>query len=121
MKELTGLLEQLAEKLGTTTEYLWGVLITQAKVSAIIDLMYIVLVSIIGVIIWKVHKHLMKKDADGDTKYYDLEELAIVPMVIVSIIWGVLFVVCFFSLGNIISGFVNPDYWALEQVLDIVK
>ncbi len=121
MKELTGLLEQLAEKLGTTTEYLWGVLITQAKVSAIIDLIYIVLVSIIGVIIYKVHKHLMKENENGDTRYYILEDSAVIPMFIVSIVWSVLFIVCFFSLGNIISGLINPEYWALEQVLDIVK
>ena len=34
MEQLTQLLAQLAERLGTTTEYLWGVLIKQAYINS---------------------------------------------------------------------------------------
>lgn len=37
------LVEQLAQKLGTTTEYLWNVLIKQAPISAAIDMIYCLL------------------------------------------------------------------------------
>jgi len=116
MEELTGVLEQLALKLGTTTEYLWGVLISQARISAITDLIYIILVSIIGIIIYKVHKNLMKED-----KYDYYEEPLIAVMFIVSFVWCVLFIACFFSIGNIINGFFNPEYWALKEILDVVN
>jgi hypothetical protein len=36
MPELTKLLEQLAEKLGTTVEHLWKVLLQQAEVEKIL-------------------------------------------------------------------------------------
>ena len=116
MEELTGVLEQLAIKLGTTTEYLWNVLISQARISAITDLIYIILISIIGIIIYKVHKKLMKEE-----KYDYYEEPLIAVMVIISLVWAILFIAFFFSIGNIINGFLNPEYWALKEVLSVVK
>ena len=121
MENLTALLEKLAEKLGTTTEYLWGVLIRQAPISAITDLIYFMLVILGGIALYKIHKRLMKEDESGDSVYYNLEEGAIVPMAIAVIIWAVIFIICFFSLGNMINGFFNPEYWALDEVLGLCK
>jgi len=58
------MLEKLAQKLGTTSEYLWGVLLKQAPIAAIIELIGILLCVIFGVFIWRVHKKLMKKESD---------------------------------------------------------
>lgn len=121
MENLTELLEKLAEKLGTTTEYLWGVLIKQAPISAASDLLYFILVVFGGIVLYKVHRKLAKEEDDGDSIYYDLEEAAIVPMVFASIVWAILFIVCFFSIDNIITGFFNPEYWALDEVMSLIK
>ena len=118
MNEQTAkMVEQLAEKLGTTTEYLWGILIRQAPMSAFIDLVYCVLVLFMGYGLFKVHKWLLKATEDYDSLYEQFKEGAVLPMVIASLVWCILFMGCFFSIANIINGFFNPEYWALNKVL----
>ena len=120
-EETTKLIEQLAQKLGTTAEYLWRVLIKQAPISAATDLLYLVLIIITGIVLFNIHKRLAKEDEHGDSAYFTFEEGAAVPMIIGVIIWGILFIVCFFSIGDIINGFLNPEYWALNNVLNAAK
>ena len=47
MKDLTKLLETLALQLGTTTEYLWTIMIKQAKIAIITESFFIVVSMII--------------------------------------------------------------------------
>ena len=118
MNEQTAkLVEQLAQKLGTTTEYLWSVLLKQAPISAITDLIFVTFTIFVGFVIYKVHKHLLSEKDGGNSIYYDLEEAAVVPMIFVSIIWAIMFIACLFSIGNIVNGFLNPEYWALKEIL----
>ncbi|MBV5347541.1 hypothetical protein JZU46_04920 [bacterium] len=117
----TKLLEQLAQKLGTTAEYLWSVLVKQAFVSAITDLIYVVIILFAGYGLFRLHKLFSKVEENGDCIYEDYEDVTIKPMIIVTSIWAFLFILCFFSIGNIINGFINPEYWALNEVLDAFK
>jgi len=121
MENLTALLENLAKKLGTTTEYLWGILIKQASISATTNLIYFVLLILSGVTLYKIYKRLMKKDEDGNDIYCDLEERAIIPMIIAVIIWSIIFIIYFFELEDVINGFLNPEYWALSEVSRLFK
>ena len=117
-EQTTKLIEQLAQKLGTTAEYLWTVLLKQAPISAATDALYFILVIIAGIGLWKLHRYLSKERGEYEHSiYYDQEETVIIPMVIIAIIWGICFIACFFSIGNIINGFFNPEYWALKEVL----
>ena len=114
------LLEQLAQKLGTTASYLWSVLLKQAFINAITDLLYLVLTIIGGFLLCKLHKHFSLENDNCDNIYYDNDYLGIV-MAIAAIIWGAIAIVCFFSIGNIINGFFNPEYWALDRILSSIK
>jgi hypothetical protein len=120
MEELTPLLEKLAEKLGTTTDYLWGVLIKQAPITATVKLVYLALVIIGGIALYKIHKRLCR-EVDGCNGYFEFGELAMAPMVVATIIWAVLFIICFFQIGTIVTGFFNPEYWALDEVMSLIK
>lgn len=121
-EQTTKLIEQLAQKLGTTTEYLWTVLIKQAPISAATDALCFIFVIIGGIILWRLHKYLSKERGDyKHSIYYEQEEAVIIPMLIVAIIWAICFIACFFSIGNIINGFFNPEYWALKEVLGSCK
>jgi hypothetical protein len=121
MNEQTAkLVEQLAKKLGTTADYLWSVLLKQAPISALTDLIYFVLISISGYFLLKVHKTFSKEDEHGDSKYYDNDALAPI-MITLTFIWAILFIVSFFSIGNVINGFLNPEYWALDEILSSLK
>ena len=49
MKELIPFLEQLAFKLGTTTEKIWVVLLKQAPISAMVDIVCWIFFLLIGI------------------------------------------------------------------------
>lgn len=115
------LVEQLAQKLGTTAEYLWGILVKQAPISATIDLIYFVIIVISGIILFKIHQYLGKETETTNSIYCEKGENVAVPMVIAAMIWVICFIICFFSIGNIINGFFNPEYWALKEILDSCK
>ena len=120
-EQTTKLIEQLAQKLGTTSEYLWTVLLKQAPISAAIDALYFILVIIGGIIIYRVHKYLGKETDDKYSIYYVKEGFVAIPMIFAAMIWAICFIACFFSIGNIINGFFNPEYWALKEVLGACK
>lgn len=123
-EETTELLNQLAQKLGTTTEYLWSILLKQAPISATLDLIKMLFILFFGLILWKIHKHLMKKE-DRDDRYsqtlYDkYEEGARIPMIVAVIIFIILSISCFYSIGNVVNGYFNPEYWALRTILTVI-
>lgn len=118
------LLEQLAQKLGTTSEYLWSILIKQAPVDATVTLIQAFLTILFGLFLWKTHKRLMKKETnDGytETGYGKYEELAAIPMIIGTLIFVLFFCAAFLCIGDVFNGYFNPEYWALDKILDKIK
>ncbi len=114
------LAERLAQKSGTTAEYLWQVLLKQAPISAAIDLMYFVLAIIGGFVIYRLNKHFLKLTAQGNNIYKEQEWIAII-MFVCLVVCAAMIMVCFLSFGNIINGFFNPEYWALDKILSSCK
>lgn len=122
MNEQTNkLIEQLAQKLGTTTEYLWSILIKQASISAITDLMYCIFVIISGFILLKVHMYLGSEKDGKDSIYYEKEEAVWIPMAIALAIWVIMISIALCSVHNIVNGFFNPEYWALNKILSSIR
>lgn len=119
-EQTTKLIEQLAQKLGTTTEYLWSVLLKQAPIEATVTLFQTLCVMLFGLALWKIHKRLLKKESEdkySETGYEKYEESAIGPMIIATIVFAILFIICFCCVGDIVNGYFNPEYWALERIL----
>lgn len=125
MNEQTAkLLEQLAIKLGTTSEYLWGILLKQAPIDATISLMQLVGLIAFGLVLWKIHKKLMsvvENDKYNESYYEKYDAGAVVPMVIAIFVWGVILIFFFFSFDTIISGYFNPEYWALKEISNSLR
>lgn len=118
MEELTNLLSQLAEKLGTTTEYLWSVLIKQAPISALTTLLQMVFMVVVGIALFKVHKWLCKTpEGEHYSRYDDYEELAVVPMILAGIGYMIIVIILFFCMSDVVNGLFNPEYWALKEIL----
>ena len=116
MNETIKLLEVLAIKLGTTTDYLWNILLKQAPINFVVDCIQYLLI-IIGCLFWykatmKLHKNFQEEGWDE------------VNYLWVGIIWGILIVLVltmFFCLPDTIYSLVNPEYWALKKILTAIK
>ncbi|NCD07544.1 MAG: hypothetical protein EOL97_15660 [Spirochaetia bacterium] len=116
MEQLTQLLAQLAAKLGTTTEYLWSILLKQAQV-VIITRSLLSLILIIGIIlsiklIYKIISESSTEDPDNPTVF---------TVGLLSTLIFILSISLFFSVEALITTAINPEYWALERVLNILE
>ena len=119
MEQVTELLKELAEKLGTTVEHLWGVLLVQAQVQMII-LLVLFVGTILSFISWLPYfRWVMKKELND----WDAEEgiFAFVVLIIWGIITGCLIIVSFVSIETFVTVIKNPEYFALQKVLSLFK
>jgi hypothetical protein len=111
----TKLLEQLAEKLGTTIDKVWGILVAQAKIDAYQDFIWSLVFTVITLFLarmaWNCWRLGTRKDEDEPKFISGI-------LVIVGLITGS-FIVGF--LLNGISSLLNPEYWALNQILSKLK
>lgn len=102
------LLESLAAKLGTTSEMLWGVLVKQAPISASMDILVAFILAFLMGSTFGLSKAFREKDA----------EFAVTCMV-AGVALTVLFTIyCSCTLGSTAAGFLNPEYWALKELLN---
>ena len=105
--QTTKLIETLAAKLGTTADHLWSVLVTQARLSATIDLSGIVICYALLFI------SLMFgwwRSRDGDDFWGFINIILVLGFVILSLI-------TLTQASNIAAGFYNPEYLALREIL----
>lgn len=124
-KEELKLIEQLANKLGTTTEYLWSVLLKQAYIQSVITIFQFFIIWIFGYFLLKIHKKLSSDSGYGAGNRYGGYEhygdYAVIPMFISAIVFAFLVIVAFFSIESVFYGLFNPEYWALNKILDTIR
>ena len=103
------LLTALAGKLGTTTEYLWDVLVRQAPISAITSLLVI---SLLTYILYRSVKYVQSKKVNSeDDEEYSAELVRLLWFVVV--VLAIIVVISNISLAhNVMNGLFNPEYWA---------
>jgi hypothetical protein len=119
--ETLNVITLLANKLGTTAEYLWGVLLKQAPISGTIDLMIMGAWLIIAVMWSKfVYKKTKPPEATENDRYPDAEwnsEPAFCAWVSAALLWVTVGLTVSDSIGGAVAALVNPEYWALRQIL----
>src|SRR5690242_12771003 len=108
-------LDLIAAKLGVTVQYLWGVLVRQARVEALSDT--------IGIILWAASAFAAfhyavalgrKAESDGS----DGLGFASIILAVIGVVFVISFVVC---VSEIFTPLMNPEFFALEQILKAVK
>ncbi len=112
-------LETMANQLGTTSEYLWGVLLSQAPISATISLLFFIMMCVVVVALYILHTRFMKRNSIGDN-FYDLHKSSSTIMGLAAIWTGVVFLYSVSTLENFITGYFNPEFWALKQIMDAI-
>lgn len=111
---VTTALQPLAEKLGTTAQYIWGLQVKQAYVDGFVALAYFLFgaMMIVGSI------RIFYKLFDNSKKAIEDEGFLFVGS-IVSLFIGFIFCASWFS--TILNCFINPEYYALKQLIKLVK
>lgn len=111
----TKLVEELAAKLGTTAEHLWGVLVRQAPISGVCDALAIV-AWIIG-LAWALRLVRSKTTDQGNGCAEWTDEGALVAWLVWAFTASVVMLVAGACFAEIVASIVNPEYWALKQVM----
>lgn len=104
------LIRELADKLGTTAEHLWGVLVRQAVIDAIPNII-LGIVGFCGAILfasfaWHIFKN---RDASKDD-----DDLPLCGWLLV-FTFAMLFIMAL-NIQAIVTALHNPEYWALKQL-----
>jgi len=107
------LLEKLADKLGTTAEYLFEITVQQAPIYAFTKI-GILLVSLIMVVLML--RHVANKTS-GDNPEWDPAEGGVVAWIIAGVISMFFGVGSIVSVQHIVTALFNPEYWALSELL----
>lgn len=116
MNETTAtLIETMAAKLGTTAEYLWGVLVKQAPISSACAIASIAFWAVAMALLYRWIRVNTKKDENGDARWCD--EACAFAWALWAIVLGVMILRAGVCMTNITTGFLNPEYWALKQLL----
>ena len=110
------LLDNLATKLGTTSEYLWTVLLKQAPVAAGIGLMEVAIFAAIIVAYIKTIPWLLK--GAKDNRYDVAWDIGLAVGAVASIILVFAIII---NLGAAATAILNPEYWALDKILGTIK
>ena len=62
------------------------------------------------------------KNQDYWKSYYEkYDPQAAVPMILVTVGWGLLMMICFCSFSSILAGFFNPEFWALDYIMKTLQ
>lgn len=122
-------LDKLSEKLGTTAKQLWALQVRQAYAEIV---KYLVLYAIIAVCLYGIYKFwqwmfaVIEEDTSyGSTRKYRRANenegvvlfggLAALSFILICGVY------LFGSLGEFVTLIVNPDYWALNKLLMLIK
>ena len=108
---VTTSLQPLADKLGTNGQYIWGLQVKQAYVDGSIAL--VGLLFGLAIVVLTVFLNLKY----SDDEYYDFEFWSIVS--IIPIIIGISFI--YSTIVTVFTAFINPEYYALQHLIQLVK
>lgn len=109
--KVVNILDTLSAKLGVASEHLWGVMVKQAYVGGISNILSVILVVVNIFIFMKFVKFATKEEL--------LEDYFVVFFG--CFVWGIITIVLvvsgFFGIFEAITQLVNPEYWVLREIL----
>lgn len=104
-------IDAIASNLGVATEYVFTILVRQQFAEGISGvLIMLALVTVGSIIMVKIHKK--------DKKYWDSD--VVVLLWIATIVFALAIIGAAFALQNDIMKIVNPEYYAIKEILDAI-
>ena len=122
-EEILKRIDTLATKLGTTAEYLWGVLIKQAHVVIWQDVIVIFICSVcVSLCVWGLFWSFGKDDEGYKRLSYksDCEDRALLIALLSGTLLAISTPILVVEALDLMSVCVNPEYWALKEILNNV-
>jgi hypothetical protein len=119
--QIMEILRVLAEKFGTTTEFLWGIMVRQAYVYGITAIICFLVTSVLifgwNWIWWRAEVDEETSRRDQGDRMFAIFMCRLGGLVLV-FIWT-----CIFLSGmiEVTTALINPEYWAIKQVLGGLK
>ena len=116
-EEISTVVRELANELGTTVEYLWGVLVAQAPIYMVGSLLAHSVLIIISIFILRFLYKFIKYPPDSWDEEYIMG--TIIGATVVSCVMTIFPILSLIiSIPTYITIIFNPEYWALQQILD---
>ena len=122
--KLVEVIDTLASKMGVASEFIW----TALKTQAIVEVVYWVVMTMFAVTAWVVFIKLFKRcyDVIGTRKTYgDSEDIlrcekevsSVAFTIILGLLASFLTIGVIFNSSSPLTALINPDYWALQEIL----
>lgn len=108
-------IDEFAAKLGTTSQYVFEILVKQQVTTGISWLVFFVILLVLSVIATIMFMKTYKRAVENHK--YDLEYGCLIGMIVGCIV----ILVCLASISYDIRLIMNPEYYALQDILDFVK
>jgi len=118
MENLSKLLEQLAEQLGTTTEYLWQILLNQARIDFIASTFEYLLCGFLFYLSYRYFKYAWAYEDDPENPYSEKGIAVTVIGVMIGVLDLIMFCVLMSYIPMYLASIFNPEYWALQKILE---
>lgn len=115
------MLSTMAEQLGTTSEYLWSVLVRQGTIGGISRLVLMVLFLVFVVYYLSTLKGSIKLLCEAGDEPKPNEILALVWVIAGGIVSLGALAISVRDYNWIVSRLLNPEYWALTQIMALLN
>ncbi len=113
--EIAKVLDLLAERFGTTVEHLWQVMVVQSYIAAIYNLIGLVVGIVFILFVIKRMPYWIEAEKDGE----DFRALQIIFSVAFCV--GLVLYYGMAGIAIIITGIFNPEYLALQKILELLQ
>lgn len=112
--------QELAKSLSVPAEYVYKVLVKQSVVESITWLVLFIISIILMIPFIKMSSIIYDWDNMTD-KYNNDKSGSLIPSLLSLIIGIIIFILALFNINIIIQGFVNPEYKAIETIINAIK
>lgn len=120
-------IDAIAANLGVAAEHVYGALLKQAMVSGLRSVVYIIICLAVGYMVIRLLKRIYAdvKDENTDSIFVDGWHDLNAGGIIASFAGGIAIIIMFFvimaEISNATTALLNPEYWALKEILDTIK
>ncbi len=111
----------IAEGLKVPAEMLLQAIIKQGVVDSISKLCIIIFLLVVAIIVTRIFLPFWKKYFNSSYSSDGEDFFCAISIFLTIVLWIAFFVTTLNNVNNIVTGFVNPEYRAIEMVLDLIK